>query len=94
MSAYCTNCGNKLGEGVKFCTNCGKPVRVDAVHKEFKTYYGRRIDYSIYNNVRLVSKESQHKVHIAVTIIDLIITLYEDRNKLLSSRIRCALMQR
>ncbi len=76
MMKYCTNCGNKLGEGAKFCTNCGKPVKAAAKRKEFKTYYGRRIDYSIYNNVRLVSKQSQHKVHIAVTVIDIIITIY------------------
>lgn len=24
--AFCSNCGNKLENGVKFCTNCGHPV--------------------------------------------------------------------
>lgn len=23
---FCTNCGNKLGEGMRFCTRCGTPV--------------------------------------------------------------------
>ena len=27
--AYCEQCGNQLGEGVKFCTNCGAPVPHD-----------------------------------------------------------------
>jgi uncharacterized membrane protein YvbJ len=24
--AFCTQCGNKLDEGIKFCTNCGKKI--------------------------------------------------------------------
>ncbi|MCR4591283.1 MAG: zinc-ribbon domain-containing protein [Lachnospiraceae bacterium] len=86
--AYCTNCGNKIGEGARFCTNCGKPGAATAAkksgnntgktqtaptRKEFRTYYDRRADYSRFNNVRLVSKLSHHQVHAAVTIIDLII---------------------
>lgn len=26
MPKYCTNCGNKLVEGIKFCTSCGNKV--------------------------------------------------------------------
>ncbi len=89
--AYCTNCGNKLGEGAKFCTNCGKPVAASAAQKsgnntvkthaaparkKYRTYYNGRVDYSVFNNVRLVSKLSHHKVHVAVTIIDLIVSAF------------------
>ena len=26
MDKYCSKCGNKLKEGIKFCENCGEPV--------------------------------------------------------------------
>jgi len=32
----CTNCGNKLEEGVKFCGKCGTPVKVESAPKKEK----------------------------------------------------------
>lgn len=31
---FCTECGQRLGEGVKFCPNCGKAVSAEAAEKE------------------------------------------------------------
>jgi hypothetical protein len=32
----CTNCGNKLEEGVKFCGKCGTPTKVESTPKKEK----------------------------------------------------------
>lgn len=88
---YCRNCGNKLGEGVKFCTNCGNPVSTVSLQRtaenagkgetpsprKFKTYKVGETDYRKLNNVSLVTEPSQHKiVHITAHFIDFLILIY------------------
>jgi hypothetical protein len=35
IMAFCSNCGNKLSEGVNFCTNCGTKIKDSALPVEY-----------------------------------------------------------
>ncbi len=91
--SFCSKCGNKLGEKDKFCTNCGAPVGAAAAGRRtgeniektqasgsrlrLRTYKIGGVDYRTLNNVKLVSKSSQHTVyHITCHFVDVAVAVY------------------
>jgi len=90
--AYCTNCGQKTGEGAKFCTNCGQPVKAaysqntgntgenikaQPVRPKRRSYKVGNTDFRKLNNVSLVTKPEHHRtIHIVMQLASIIALIY------------------
>ena len=73
--SFCSKCGKQLNEGDKFCTNCGTPVSRPRLR--IKSFKIGGVDYRTLNNVKLVSKPSQHTVyHVICHLADLVALVY------------------
>lgn len=76
---FCTNCGNKLEEGVSFCSRCGSPVEKQPVEKQPELLQAEKnrgmddrwIDWGLYELCSLAAFMGMMKwIKISVPLVD------------------------
>ena len=63
---FCTNCGNRIDENMKFCTTCGAPVEADTAQKHADPSH----------DVRLEALPQTQKKHVSKGVVVAIVALF------------------